>query len=365
MILIPRPGYIRQLLRAKIKTRKPALTLAEINPVLAHYDLAEWQVCTVLSGRNSYNLLLQTNQGKKVLKKYYWSLPSTLQEHSILNYLSRTDFPSPKLLVNKAGLTYTEIEDKHYAIYDFVDGYCYTHYFVPAKTKQHLVAQAGEMLAHFHRLLAGFVPEGQKYNGFRPDGQRLWRDTAWYLNVLEEFIKNSTKKKRLDELDTFLLNIADELKNDLVEVGRHFDRVDPQLPKVVIHGDYSPKNILYNNQKLAAVLDLGDACIHLRVVDFARGLTAFAETREHGINQDLARTFLEAYETQLPLFDKEVEIFQDIIRWQHLKNIVGELGKSRPDLARNKWQKACWLKTHGNELQAYLLPVKRNQVSFD
>jgi Ser/Thr protein kinase RdoA (MazF antagonist) len=368
MIRIPKPSSLLGSFSARARRCKGALSLAEIEAVLTHYDLGQWQIDQLLAGGNSDNVSLQTSRGKKVLKRYRWSLPSTLQEHSILRHLATRDFPLAQLEVNKAGLTYTELADKHYAVYDFIDGFAYSNYFMSANTRQRLVTQAGETLAWFHQAVVGFVPEGRKFNGFMPGGERLWRDVAWHLAILEQFVENTAKKKLLDEPETFLLSIADEIRHDLIEEGRYYEQPDPQLPKLVTHGDYSPKNVLFNQWRIAAVLDFGDACVNLRALDVARGLTSFARVGRCGVDHCLARTFLLAYQARQPLFNREVEAIPDLIRWRYLQNIISTLfhlgsQPSRQTLnsqltgVQVKWEQAHWMKVHGDELRASLLAV--------
>jgi Ser/Thr protein kinase RdoA (MazF antagonist) len=363
MMLIPKPGYVRRLSETKTRIRKVAFELAdEIKVVMAHYDLGPWQVCDVLPGGNSYNIAIQTRRGKKLLKQYYWDLPSALQEHSILRHLAETDFPSPQLVINRNSLTYTEVADKHYAIYDFVNGYRYTNYFMLPKTRRRLVAQAGKILAQFHQLVAGLVLEGRKFNGFMPDGKRLWRDVNWHLNVVENYVESALTKPFSNPQEKFLLSIVDQLKGDMVEVGRHYERADLKLPKSVIHADLSPQNLMIDRQGIAAVLDFGDACVNLRALDVARAVTSFSNLDKDGFDQDLAGSFLWAYQTQQPLLDAEIEAIPDLIRWRHLRNIVWSIfsqesprhRKARDnhfDTIRRKWDENCWVKTHTNQMR--------------
>lgn len=369
LIRIPRPGYVLRPFWPRSRRRNVIWSSEEIEAVLAHHDLGHWQVCHTFAGGSSDNVSLRTSKGKKLLKRYFLPLPSTMYEHSILGRLADADFPTPRLDVNNEGLTYTELGDRHYAVYDFVDGYCYANYFMPIKSRRPLVAQAGDTLARFHQLIEGFVPEGSKFNGFMFNEHRLWRDVPWHLDVLEQYAKETAKKRSLDNRDKFLLNIIDEVRDDLIEVGRYYERPDPQLPKRIIHGDYSPMNILFNQSKIAAVLDFGDADLNLRALDLARGLTSFAPANDRrGVDERLARVFLLAYQAREPLSKKEVEAIPDLIRWRYLQNIIWPLtdfnpyrGEPKPSVrvtvVRDRWEGARWMKDHGDELRASLLSM--------
>lgn len=177
--------------------------------------------------------------------------------------------------INNDGSSFTQFADRHYAIYEFVDGLCYSNYFLPLKSREKFVAQAAVTLAHFHKLMVGFVPEGEKFNGFTPDGDQMWRGVKWHLGVIDKYLERSDESEIYDKHIEFLLEIKDELKQRYSEVARYYEDTNQLLPKLVIHGDFAPHNILFNYQGIKAVLDFGDSNLNLRVADIARGLSTF------------------------------------------------------------------------------------------
>ncbi len=77
MVRIPKPALLRRrLLNYRKRRVRNVWSQDEISKVMAHYDLKLRKVGDFLGGGNSDNVLLQTYQGKKVLKRYYWSLDS-------------------------------------------------------------------------------------------------------------------------------------------------------------------------------------------------------------------------------------------------------------------------------------------------
>ena len=334
-----------------------------------NYTLAFWKAGDRLGGGNSDNVLLHTSEGKKVLKRYYWSIDSIIHEHSILNFLVNNDFPCARLSKNKFGSTITISEKKIFALYGFVEGDCYTKYFYPPKIKQSFISQAGEKLAVYHRSMVGFVPEGKKLNGFKPCSSKLWRDTAWHLNVIDEYLSNFTGQSFSDEQTRYFYNIVDDLKSEYVEVDRLYEKVDGQLPKLVIHSDYKPQNILFYNQRISGILDFGDANMNFRVADIARGLSTFCGSKRLIINQLDAKTFLDSYLSEQGLTQKEIASIPTLLRRGALRNIIwslhGEmkshLNRKSPqkhfDLIRSNWERALLIKDKTTELRSMLLSI--------
>jgi len=88
------------------------------------------------------------------------------------------------------------------------------------------------------------------------------------------------------------------------------------LPRQPIHADYVPRNILLNDQGIAAVLDFSGACVNLRALDVVHGAAAFAQARSSIFDWQLAFDFLYAYQAQQPLSERELEALPDLLRWR-------------------------------------------------
>ena len=67
--------YLYNILKNQNKIEKN-WNLNEVKKVLDNYEFKSQRYHKTLIGGNSDNILIDTNIGKMVLKKYYWSLPS-------------------------------------------------------------------------------------------------------------------------------------------------------------------------------------------------------------------------------------------------------------------------------------------------
>jgi Ser/Thr protein kinase RdoA (MazF antagonist) len=366
---IPKPGLILKKLSKKSEAWDLVWSKETIESILANYNLGSFQIVDDLGGGNSGNILIHTANGKKVLKKYFWSLDSTKYEHSIIKHLSDSGFISPQIVPNKNGLSYTVIKNNHYAIYDFIDGFRITDYYIPERIRHQCVSLAADTLATFHQLINGFTPLGKKLNGYMPDGANLWRDINWHLKILDNYVENHKINHLKSELADFIISIKGKLEQGIIETGKFFDRNNYRISLLVTHGDYSPKNVLFNKNRICAVLDFGDSNLNLRIVDVARGLSTFAKKSRVGIDKEISQIFLQSYIQKISLKEEEVDMITDLIRWRYYKNIIwilfnvmdvkfqrkDEMNKMAYIL--KKWDEILWIKENDSNIRRSLREI--------
>lgn len=369
VIKIAKPGKLRGKLFNKKYKKAPSLSPEEMKGVMQQFNFNSGEFCKSLGGGSSDNFLIQTSRGKKVLKRYYWSLPAMIHEHSVQRFVFSKNFPCAHISTNKNSMSYSEFNGQYYALYDFIPGYCCTDYYIPPKNRQRLIAQAATKLADYHLLIADFVPSGKKLNGFKPDGSCLWRDCKWHLDILDHYLRECNQDTGQHAPRFYLPDIADELKELFVESDRYYQQPDPQFPKLVIHGDYQPRNVLFDRNRLSGVLDFGDANLNFRIADVARALRTFCRDKMQFINLKLARVFLDSYQKKAALSEKELLAVPDLIVRRNLRNIIwalhGEINRHecrrtpayRLRKMQIKWQEALWVQEKKTEMQYLFLSI--------
>lgn len=276
----------------------------------------------MLGGGDTQNVALHTSAGKKVLKRYYWNWPHPQTEHAIYAHLLDRNFPVPQLQKNFDQLTYTDCGARCYAVFDFVDGFCVTNYLIPRTAQLRFIAQAGEMLAWLHAATIGFAPARSKLDGFRADGSGLVRDVAWHTERVRAFKAEALDAEPSEPANGFLRGLIDPLQEHLTKVGRHYQRPDPELPRQVIHADYTPHNLLVNQKNEITVLDFSAANVNLRALDVAYAAYAFAGLSVSFFDAEAAAVFVQSYLRWQNLTEREVLAFPDLVRWRFLRNIV-------------------------------------------
>lgn len=324
-----KPGAL--LKRIKIKLAPVSLPITGINEVWGHYDLGSLEKVRVPNvGKRSRTVLIKSRERDFALKAYtpYLGEAEILFEHSIAQFLCLMNYPTPGLIENRLGQTITLVGNQYYACYEFVEGQVYSNYFLSYGTSKQVLTQAARTLARYHRLIAGFVPKGCKAEGFQSGTYRRKHGKDWYLDELAKaytflFYNEQLKKKTPTVMDQWPA-IRDEFRalHDKLEGDQ-----PPPLPILAIHGDFGLHNLLFHQDRLTAVLDF--ECTHLdwRLTDVLSSIVRFSRTRQGGLNQSIATTFLDAYQAIWPLEPAEVEAAVPVFRLARYHNAIKSLAK--------------------------------------
>jgi Ser/Thr protein kinase RdoA (MazF antagonist) len=323
-----------------LRSRRPQISEpdpAEISGVLAEYDFEstnEYQ--TVAGGNRSYSLLVHTTTGKRLLKKYKDSLAEAtiIQEHSILTYLAQVDFPAPRLAPTRLGRTLVLNNGSRYALFDFIeDGFQYQNYILwPGQTRR-CITIAGETLGTLHQALKTFEPQGYNPDGFKSQNEDRWRSLSWFLDRLAHCVAETsrlntgTRKSQA----AWLLSQAGYLEESLVQLDTMLK--EAPLPRLIIHADYGPYNLLFRRNGPAVVLDFEMARLDWRITDFIRACYRFCYNKL-GYRLTKMKWFLEGYQSHelltenewhyMPLVWKFLHIRQCILNWHYYCETLAE-----------------------------------------
>lgn len=294
---LPRPDH---LLSRWLSSPNQSLDLSqeEIDRILSRYNLTTPRSpIDVQGGGRSCRIILHTEQGKAILKRYKHTLilPAVRHSHSILLHLSERHFPAPRLIPTITGDTILVQEDGYYALFEYLEGYFqYHHYLLFPGQAQRFIHLAGESLAALHETLADFKPEGYNPDGFQSRTGKRWRELSWYLNRLRECrnalpaLKASTQKNISRVIDQNATWLEDKLYA-LDETLR-----DANLPRYLIHGDYGPYNLFFKPKAPVVILDFELASLDWRLMDFAKALQHFTRSRL-GFSWWKMKAFFEGY----------------------------------------------------------------------
>ncbi|MBL8046620.1 MAG: phosphotransferase [Anaerolineales bacterium] len=370
---IPKPTYALRQARQNLRPSAPRFTPEEVAAVLKHYAFTARATPQALTGGNSSNIALETTAGRVVLKRYIWPWPHAATEHAVLQRAGERQLPVPRVHLNQTGHTYTNVNGKTYAVFGFVEGFALSNFWLWPAERAKRVGQAGALLAQFHLAMTGFNPPNEKTDGFTPDGQQLVRDLDWHLDLVERFETHTRAQTTRDELEDFLLKLAAPLKEQLAQVARIYALPASQMPRSAIHADFAPKNVLFNEGGVAAILDFGDACVNLRALDVGRAVATFASRATSEVDTHLSTIFLQAYSAHARLTETEILNLPSSMRWRQLRNIVWMIDRLWNQPARTRreellafvaarWEESEWLRRHGERLVTPWLTELQSQV---
>jgi Ser/Thr protein kinase RdoA (MazF antagonist) len=204
-----------------------------------------------------------TSRGKFVLRRHHLSEAAVAYEHQVLDHLQQRGFPAPRMLTDPAGRAWCTIDGSLYSVYEFAEGYCPAHFLWPPTVWRVIITQYGRTLGRYHRAIAGLVPSAHKWNGYRPAEHRRWREGEWFRQALADIRPLLQKPTAISPIDDSVRSRVDAIEEMLrleSVVEEHSD-----LSKLVIHGDYSPWNVLFRPGQPPVVLDFNESRLDLKI----------------------------------------------------------------------------------------------------
>ena len=351
---LPRPDRFVSRFRARLS--KPSIDPGMINCLLNDYDLELVSKPYVPPGRGRSNsIIIDTDQGRKVLKWYKDTVLDSMieHEHSIVEYLKGNGYHVPKIATTNNGNTVTTSGSARYVLFDFIDGgFHYHNYWFPPSQEKRYISASGKELAVLHQGLKGFIPKGNNPNGFTGLDEDRGRNLDWYLrqskNNQKLFIQMSGGKPHRAEYK--LQSQAEKNQKSLVELEKEINQAN--LPKQIIHGDYGPYNILFKGNKIIAVIDFELSRLDWRITELVYALPRFAETRL-GFDFNKVNCLIDSYRSIYRIDNIELQLIPRIWKYFRLKRCIVcwsryyESGQSYwLDLALDNLQRAEVLTKH-------------------
>ncbi|QYF87090.1 homoserine kinase [Brevundimonas sp. PAMC22021] len=256
------------------------VTEADARAFLGGYDLGD--LCAlepIAEGIQNTNYRVETEHGRFVLTLFEERtdadvLPFCL---GLTAHLAVRGFPAATLMADRAGRWLGRLNGRDAAMVEWKPG---DWLRAPDLQAQ---ATAGATLARLHRLGADF-PE-QRAN---PLGPAAWRALA-----------DRCATKAFGE-DRRLLDRVNAALDRLGELPRH-------LPSGPIHADFFPDNVLFEDDRVSAVIDFYYGCTDAFAYDLAIALSAWGFDAEGEVQPHAIAAFRRGYESVRPLTRAEAE----------------------------------------------------------
>lgn len=230
-----------------------------VHAVLERYDLADWRVGkpapTETQHPRAHYWEIAAGNRRYFLKRFHDWYPaeSIHYTHALLRHLDEQALPVPRCISDRDGASYTEYGGACWALYSALAGrQANENEWMWGRPK------AAEMLATLHTALDGLAPAGTP---FQP-----W--DAWTIATVDHVLESWQPHP---DLHPDLLGfVRDRLAT------RYFGELYPELPKLVVHGDFMASNVLWRGTSVTAsicgVLDFERAHPDTALFDFAWGL---------------------------------------------------------------------------------------------
>jgi Ser/Thr protein kinase RdoA (MazF antagonist) len=353
MLHFPRPSRVSGYVAARFGP--PVIDPGVVHEALSRFNLEPGGPPRNLPlGRRSHNVAIMTGAGPKVVKQYrsQW-VPSMVQYgHSILGRLEERCFPAPRLVRAGDAQTWTAIDGRLIAVFDFIPGTNHSLDFLLPSDRLRLTASMGRSLARFHHCLEGFVPEGQHPLGLMSPTGAHRRGPAWHAAKLDELRGSGAEAAPPEAAVSRLLAArADQVLEEITRLSEALDSAD--LPRAVIHGDYGLHNLLFTSGGSPVPVDFELSRLDWRVNDLVAALFKI-RSRRGAYPVGAMAAFMGAYAGELSLNADEEHMLPDAWRLFRLKAAVQgwavsvENGDDQHKLvaALDSIEQANWLARH-------------------
>jgi homoserine kinase type II len=251
----------------------------ELDAFLAEYALGRpISFKGIAEGVENSNFLLETETGRHVLTVFERrvsaeDLPFFL---SLMQWLAAHGYPSAPPVADRSGETLKTLRGKPAAVVAFLPGLSVRRPTVEA------CREAGEGLGWLHCAAEGFP--GRRANDL---GQASWGSLAVHLTKAADVLKPG---------------LSTAIAADIAAIA---DAWPASLPEGIIHADYFPDNVFFQQGRFAGTIDFYFAAWDVQAYDIGVALNAWCFEADGSFNVTAARAFIEGYQRRRTLSQPE------------------------------------------------------------
>ncbi len=184
--------------------------------------------------------------------------------HTLQRFLASKHFPLPHLVGTKdQNNSMLKLGEKIYEVFEFIEGGPYNGGLVATY-------EAGKALGLYHTLVRAFRSDYEPPRGHYHDARMVY-DAFKPLGLM--LVKRSHLRGREGELLELLKNLRRAYKRAARAVNE-LGMADWESQ--IVHSDWHPGNVLFQNEHVVAVLDYDAARIRPRITDVANGCLQFS-----------------------------------------------------------------------------------------
>ncbi len=284
-----------------------------------------WQISGSAKELPSYadrNFKIHTPQGNYVFKiaNPNWSYADLDIENAALRHLAKTcpDLSLPQVMLTRTEqhilpITTSSGEACHMRLLSYVEGDIYANIAVRQDVDQdYLQTSLGIAIGKLDRGLQDFV---------HPSMHRFVDWSISNLPDLRDEIMHLKEEEEEDEKD--LRELITHHTKYFAEHEAHWKQT---LPMSVIHNDANDFNVIVTTDGKAhvnAIIDFGDMCYHLRIVDLAITMVyALQHVEDDLAVRDCMLAILRGYHSQCTLSEQEILVVYHLIMARLCQSIL-------------------------------------------
>ena len=344
----------------------------ELVMILSRYDIGAIQRIKNYNkgSRQAPKLIVGSTKGKYLLKRRAIgrdAIDRVNFSHIVQKKLGDHRFPVAGLVETVDGNTLVEHDGRIYELFHFING----HRFDKSKPE---AAESGRVLAHCHDILREFSEEPAVKKTSFHQIETTKKTISEVVDVLSNY-ENKSSLEGMDETACYIGEQFDKAKFATESVGFS------SLPTSVVHGDWHPGNMLYEDGEIVAVIDFDSLRIAQRITDIANGVLQFSmrmgtddvNNWPNSFRGHTIRSMVQGYNafTVSPLLPSELSIIPSLMKEALIVESVfhvhrtGSFGKiPGSDFLRMVERKLRWIDDKAERIIEVLQPPRSGGDSF-
>jgi Ser/Thr protein kinase RdoA (MazF antagonist) len=262
-------------------------TPGELAVILSHYDLGIIGSAREFprGSRRSPKLLLRCERGRFLLKRRAPGRDDeqrVLFSHALLRHLHERQFPVPRLVATRSRQETLLVHGGHtYELFEFASGDRYG-----GSLEETL--SAGKMLARFHRAVQDFQ------TAWHPPAASF-HDSDLVRSGLNAIPTTTASHDSVSGHEAELLGMTQELYERYDDAAQRVCALGfAQWPPWIVHADWHPGNMLFDQGRVRVVLDFDSARVQPRAIDVANAMLQFSILRGESSPEQWPEYFDEA-----------------------------------------------------------------------
>lgn len=257
------------------------LTQNDIQQIADNYNLKVTQFEPINGGNGNSSFKLTTQRGKYVLTVCD---DKTFDEVSVMGklllLLQQNNFPCTRVIPSQNKDLITLYTDKPVMLKRYIEGRVFEY------LRPEMLVQLGAETARLHQIPApDYLPTDHPYGR-----AHFAQVIGLNIDVKYEF----WLKKQIDELE---------------------QKIPPNLPRALIHGDLFFDNLLFEETKFNAIIDFEEACNYYMVFELGMAIVGSCVDHDSSINLEKACALLKGYQQIRPLEQREKETLQMFVQY--------------------------------------------------
>jgi Ser/Thr protein kinase RdoA (MazF antagonist) len=269
----------------------------EMALVLSHFDLGVIEQLRIFQrgSRRSPKLRIKSQRGEYLLKRRAAGQDDPFRvafAHDLQLFLAARGFPVPGLIGTRGeNNSMLQLNGRVYELFHYVHGTRYDKSVPQAEV-------AGQTLGTLHRLLADFLPQYSPPPGSFHGAADMEAKLSLVPGAIAALEPQGDRQR--------ILACCDFLKQVYRDAAGRVDAAGfRSWTRTVLHGDWHPGNLIFQNAVVVGVLDFDSSRMEPRAAEIANGLLQFSlrmespeqpQTWPDGLDVNLIRALARGYD---------------------------------------------------------------------